>query len=236
MIVKCRSFYLLLDLVTVYIPTTNNDRSEALSKLYHAISKQQTAHSDGFLILAEDFNHADLLRLCFQMYRGNNTLDLVNTTHKGAYKANSPHRPLWLHHCHANACIQTPGEKRQTSSEAGPCLARRLCHIQSRNQHTLIDRLSLSLSPNESRTWLTPGQSPQWPIRSHGWQGRSIDSWEPGIWPLDPVQPVKLHQKSQTAICRKDNKQFQGQQRHKEPVAGDSDNYRLQTPTKDLQQ
>ncbi len=67
MIIKCRPFYLPREytailLVAVYIPpsSNNNNRSEALNDLYQHISGQQTAHPDAFLILAGDFNHADL--------------------------------------------------------------------------------------------------------------------------------------------------------------------------------
>lgn len=48
--IKCRPFYLPREfmailLVAVYIPPTsiNNNRREALNKLYHRISEQQTA-------------------------------------------------------------------------------------------------------------------------------------------------------------------------------------------------
>ncbi len=66
MIIKCRPFYLpreytAIMLAAVYIPpNSNNNRSEALNELYQHISEQQTAHPDAFLILAGDFNHADL--------------------------------------------------------------------------------------------------------------------------------------------------------------------------------
>ncbi len=67
MIIKCRPFYLPREytailLVAVYIPpsSNNNNRSEALNDLYQHTSEQQTAHPDAFLILAGDFNHADL--------------------------------------------------------------------------------------------------------------------------------------------------------------------------------
>ncbi len=67
MIIKCRPFYLPREytailLVAVYIPPSSNNinRSEALHDLYQHISEQQTAHPDAFLILAGDFNHADL--------------------------------------------------------------------------------------------------------------------------------------------------------------------------------
>ncbi len=54
--------YTAILLVAVYIPpsSNNNNRSEALNYLYQHISEQQTAHPDAFLILAGDFNHADL--------------------------------------------------------------------------------------------------------------------------------------------------------------------------------
>ncbi len=67
MIIKCWPFYLPREykailLVAVYIPpsSNNNNRSEALHDLYQHTSEQQTAHPDAFLILAGDFNHADL--------------------------------------------------------------------------------------------------------------------------------------------------------------------------------
>ncbi len=101
MIIKCRPFYLPREytailLVAVYIPpsSNNNNRSEALNELYQHISEQQTAHPDAFLILAGDFNHADLKSVFPKMHqhihfptRGNNTLDFVYTTQRGAYKA-----------------------------------------------------------------------------------------------------------------------------------------------------
>ncbi len=125
MIIKCRPFYLPREytailLVAVYIPPSSNNinRSEALNDLYQHISEQQTAHPDAFLILAGDFNHADLKSVFPKIYqhvnfptRGKNTLDFVYTTQRGAYKAlplphlGACHCPP--HHCHANACIQT---------------------------------------------------------------------------------------------------------------------------------
>ncbi len=101
MIIKCRPFYLPREytailLVAVYIPpsSNNNNRSEALNDLYQHISEQQTAHPDAFLILAGDFNHADLKSVFPKIQqhvdfptRGKNTLDFVYTTQRGAYKA-----------------------------------------------------------------------------------------------------------------------------------------------------
>ncbi len=99
MIIKCRPFYLPREftailLVAVYIPpsSNNNNRSEALNDLYQHISEQQTAHPDAFLILAGDFNHADLRSVFPKIHqhidfptRGKNTLDFVYTTQRGAY-------------------------------------------------------------------------------------------------------------------------------------------------------
>ncbi|MCI4379001.1 hypothetical protein PGIGA_G00222700 [Pangasianodon gigas] len=101
MIIKCHPFYLPREykailLVAVCIPTSssNNNRSEALNELYQHINEQQTAHPDAFLILAGDFNHADLKSVFPKIYqhidfptRGNNILDFVYTTQRGAYKA-----------------------------------------------------------------------------------------------------------------------------------------------------
>ncbi|KAL0194797.1 hypothetical protein M9458_008369, partial [Cirrhinus mrigala] len=54
--------YTAILLCAVYIPPSSNgnNRSEALNELYQHISEQQTAHPDAFLIVAGDFNHADL--------------------------------------------------------------------------------------------------------------------------------------------------------------------------------
>ncbi len=101
MIIKCQPFYLPREytailLVAVYIPPSSNNinRSEALNDLYQHISEQQTAHPDAFIIVAEDFNHADLKSVFPKIYqhvdfptRGKNTLDFVYTTQRGAYKA-----------------------------------------------------------------------------------------------------------------------------------------------------
>ena len=101
MVIKCRPFYLPWEftailLVAVYIPPSSNssNRSEALSELYQHISEQQTAHPDAFLILAGDFNHTDPKTVFPKTHqhidfptRGNNTLDQVYSTQKGAYKA-----------------------------------------------------------------------------------------------------------------------------------------------------
>uniref|UniRef100_A0A9J8A6D7 Reverse transcriptase domain-containing protein n=1 Tax=Cyprinus carpio carpio TaxID=630221 RepID=A0A9J8A6D7_CYPCA len=100
MIIKCWPFYLPREytailLVSVYIPPNNNsNRNDALNELYQHISEQQTAHPDAFLIIAGDFNHADLKSVFPKIHqhinfptRGNNILDFVYTTQRGAYKA-----------------------------------------------------------------------------------------------------------------------------------------------------
>uniref|UniRef100_A0A9J7ZV96 Reverse transcriptase domain-containing protein n=1 Tax=Cyprinus carpio carpio TaxID=630221 RepID=A0A9J7ZV96_CYPCA len=101
MIIKCRPFYLPREytailLVSVYIPPNNNisNRNDALNELHQHISDQQTAHPDAFLIIAGDFNHADLKSVFPKIHqhinfptRGNNILDFVYTTQRGAYKA-----------------------------------------------------------------------------------------------------------------------------------------------------
>ncbi len=101
MIIKCRPFYLPREytailLIAVYIPpsSNNNNRSEALNDLYQHTSEQQTAQPDAFLILAGDFNHADLKSVFPKIHqhidfptRGKNILDFVYTTQRGVYKA-----------------------------------------------------------------------------------------------------------------------------------------------------
>ncbi len=96
MVVKCRPFYLPQDftaIVTVYITPFANVK-DALCELYSAISEQQTNKSDGFFIIASDFNHTYLKTVLPKFYqdvnfatRGNNTLDFVYTTAKNANKA-----------------------------------------------------------------------------------------------------------------------------------------------------
>ncbi|KAM9828286.1 uncharacterized protein ACBT44_021775 isoform 1-T1 [Syngnathus typhle] len=100
-IIKCRPFYLSREftailLVAVYIPPSNieGDRIAALSELYQAVSEEQTAHPDGFTIFAGDFNHANLKSVFPRLHqhvnfptRGDSFLDLVYSSHKGAFKA-----------------------------------------------------------------------------------------------------------------------------------------------------
>ncbi len=123
MIIKCRLFYLPREftailLVAVYIPpsSNNNNRSEALNYLYQHISEQQTAHPDAFLILAGDFNQADLRSVFPKIHqhidfptRGKKYpgLCLHHTERSLQGPTPPPPRSLRPHHCHANACIQT---------------------------------------------------------------------------------------------------------------------------------
>ncbi len=64
MVVKCRQFYLpreftAIVIVAVYIHPCATAK-DALRELYSAISEQQTNNPDGFIIIAGDFNHANL--------------------------------------------------------------------------------------------------------------------------------------------------------------------------------
>ncbi len=74
-------------------PLPQAPSASAVTDLYQHISEQQTAHPDAFLILAGDFNHADLKSVFPKIQqhvdfptRGKNTLDFVYTTQRGAYK------------------------------------------------------------------------------------------------------------------------------------------------------
>lgn len=76
LIIKCWPSYLPSEfttsmLVGVYLPPMNNrsDRNEALNELFQAISEQQKAHPDGFIILAGDFNHSDLKTVLQQLHQ-----------------------------------------------------------------------------------------------------------------------------------------------------------------------
>lgn len=90
----CRPYCLLREFVVYIPPTSNNNRSEALKELSHCISEQQTSHPDVFVILAGEFNHAGPKAVFPKIHqhidlptRGNNTMDHVYTTQRGAYKA-----------------------------------------------------------------------------------------------------------------------------------------------------
>lgn len=88
----CRPYCLPREYVVYIPPTSNNNRSEALKELSHCISEQQTSHPD--VILAGDSNHAGPKAVFPKIHqhidlptRGNNTMNLVYTTQRGAYKA-----------------------------------------------------------------------------------------------------------------------------------------------------
>ncbi|KAI5610007.1 gastrula zinc finger protein XlCGF28.1-like [Silurus asotus] len=97
-VVGCRPFYLPREFTTaivlgVYIPPSANAK-EALSVLYGTISGLQNTHPDGLFIVAGDFNHANLRTVLPKFYqnvdfatRGENTLDVVYTNIRGAYRA-----------------------------------------------------------------------------------------------------------------------------------------------------
>ncbi|KAI5621007.1 hypothetical protein C0J50_19433 [Silurus asotus] len=97
-VVRCRPFYLPREFTTaivlgVYIPPSANAK-EALIVLYGTISRLQNTHPDGLFIVAGDFNHANLRTVLSKFYqnvdfatRGENTLDVVYTNIRGAYRA-----------------------------------------------------------------------------------------------------------------------------------------------------
>lgn len=98
LMVRCRPFYLPREfsavfLLTVYIPP-EADHVTALGVLHSVISRWETVHPDAVFIVAGDFNHCNLKNV-FPMYhqsvcfttRENNTLDLVYSNVKNAYKA-----------------------------------------------------------------------------------------------------------------------------------------------------
>ncbi len=154
--------------------SNNNNRSEALNDLYQHNSEQHTAHADAFLILAGDFNHADLRSVFPKIHqhvdfptRGKNTLDFVYTTQRQG-PTPPPPRSLRPHHCHANACIQTArlkpsnryrnrykcgrkGRQRHFKTVLTPltgiCLSR-LPHTTTLQTSKSTQRLSLPTSPS----------------------------------------------------------------------------------------
>ena len=97
-VVGCRPFYLprefsSLHVVAVYIPPSANAK-DALAALYRAISDLQNTHPEGLLIVAGDFNHANLKTVLPKFHqhvdfatRGASMLDLVYTNVIGAYRA-----------------------------------------------------------------------------------------------------------------------------------------------------
>ncbi|XP_053702104.1 uncharacterized protein LOC128747907 [Synchiropus splendidus] len=98
LIVKCRPFYLpreftSVTVVALYIPPSA-DCKQALSVLHQAISDVQSTHPESVFIVAGDFNQANMKTVlpAFHQHvdfatRGENTLDLVYTNIKKAYRA-----------------------------------------------------------------------------------------------------------------------------------------------------
>ncbi|XP_078236763.1 uncharacterized protein LOC140702313 [Pogona vitticeps] len=95
--VKCRPFYLprefnVVIIIAIYIPHDANTTT-SLSCLLTAISKQQQAYPDGVLVVAGDFNQANLKTILPNFYqyvdcptRGENTLDQVYSNIMHGYK------------------------------------------------------------------------------------------------------------------------------------------------------
>ena len=104
MTVRCRPFYLpreftSVTIVAVYIPPSANCK-QALSVLYRAISDMQATQPEGVFIVAGDFNQANMKTVLPNFHqhvdfatRGKNTLDLVYTNIKKAFRA-APHTHL----------------------------------------------------------------------------------------------------------------------------------------------
>lgn len=96
--VKCRPFYLprefsAIIIIGVYIPP-DADTKAALKTLSHSINELQTIHPGGVLIVAGDFNQANMKKVLPHFYqhvdfatRKTNTLDHVYTNIRGAFKA-----------------------------------------------------------------------------------------------------------------------------------------------------
>ena len=97
-VARCRPFYLPRELsplhnVVVYIPPSANAK-EALATPYGAISDLENKHPEGLIIVAGDFNRANLKTALPKFHqhvdfatRGANMLDLVYTTIPGVYWA-----------------------------------------------------------------------------------------------------------------------------------------------------
>ncbi|KAI4881601.1 hypothetical protein NFI96_007439 [Prochilodus magdalenae] len=94
---RCRPFFLPREfsavlLTAVYVPPQANAKL-ALSRLHDAINNQLSAHPDGVVIVAGDFNHADLKSVMPKFYnnmrfptRESNILDKVYTNIPHLYK------------------------------------------------------------------------------------------------------------------------------------------------------
>lgn len=101
--ISCRPFYLPREFTSVivnavYIPP-QADTDTALCELHEALIQHQTQNRNAVLIVAGDFNSANLKRTALNLYqhincptRGERTLDHCYTTVRDSYKAQS--RPL----------------------------------------------------------------------------------------------------------------------------------------------
>lgn len=130
LVVKCCPFYLLREINVIlitaaYIPPSA-DTKEALDTLYNSISELNSIYRDGVIIVAGDFNQANMRKVLPNYHqhvdfatRGTNTLDHVYTNIKGAFKAlPRPHLDSSDHSSvpHIQACpnkIKSCGETGQ---------------------------------------------------------------------------------------------------------------------------
>ncbi|KAF7700486.1 hypothetical protein HF521_003444 [Silurus meridionalis] len=88
LMIKCRPFYLprefsAIVVTAVYIPPDANAKL-AMEELHAAISKQQSTHPEGAIIVAGDFNHSNLKSVLPKFHRnvscstrGDKTLDQI---------------------------------------------------------------------------------------------------------------------------------------------------------------
>ncbi|KAK3569833.1 hypothetical protein QTP86_005863 [Hemibagrus guttatus] len=101
--IKCHPFYLPQEfssiVITIYIPP-QADTDTALWELHEAVNLHQTQHHDAVLIVAGDFNSANLKHAASNFHqhitcptRGSRTLDHCYTQFKDCYKAQS-HPPF----------------------------------------------------------------------------------------------------------------------------------------------
>ncbi|KAL0152385.1 hypothetical protein M9458_052108, partial [Cirrhinus mrigala] len=123
--IMCRPFYLPREFTSViisavYIPP-QADTDTALCELHEALTQHQAQHRDAALIVAGDFNSANLKRAAPNFYqhitcptRGDRTLDHCYTTVKDAYKAQS--RPPFGKSDHA-AIFLMPKYKQRLKRE-----------------------------------------------------------------------------------------------------------------------
>uniref|UniRef100_A0A669BZP0 Reverse transcriptase domain-containing protein n=1 Tax=Oreochromis niloticus TaxID=8128 RepID=A0A669BZP0_ORENI len=129
MMVQCRPFYLpreltAITIIAVYVPPQANAKS-AMKLLQPSINKQLTTHPDCAMIVAGDFNHANLKSVLPGFFknvsfptRENNTLDQVYTNIPDAYKTTPlPHLGLSDHLSLSLIPAYKPLIQRQKTSE-----------------------------------------------------------------------------------------------------------------------